>query len=85
MIQSSISQLNLIYFIITSVLQLGIIIVTTKTKSILSTSQSNIIIATRWDNKPGGEVDAVAVSPVRRTAAGDVEHARDAPGLVVVV
>ena len=36
------------------------------------------------DNQPGGEVDAVAVGPVRRAAAGNVEHAGDAPGLVVV-
>ena len=34
------------------------------------------------EDQPGGEVDAVAVSPVSRAAAGNVEHARDAPGLV---
>merc|ERR1719234_459074 len=32
----------------------------------------------------GGEVDAVAVSPVRGAAAGDVQHARDAPSLIVL-
>ena len=37
------------------------------------------------ENRPGGEVDSVAVSPIGGAAAGDVEHARDAPGLVVVV
>ena len=37
------------------------------------------------DNRPGGEVDPVAMSPIGGAAAGDVEHARDAPGLVVVV
>ena len=34
------------------------------------------------EDQPGGEVDAVAVGPVRRAAAGNVEHAGDAPGLV---
>ena len=29
---------------------------------------------------PGGEVDAIAVSPVGRAAARDVQHAGDAPG-----
>ena len=37
------------------------------------------------DNQPGGEVDAVAVGPVRGAAAGNVEHARDAPSLVGVL
>merc|ERR1719234_820882 len=32
----------------------------------------------------GGEVDTVAVGPVRGAAAGDVQHARDAPGLIVL-
>ena len=37
------------------------------------------------ENRPGGEVDTIAMSPIGGAAAGDVEHARDAPGLVVVV
>ena len=45
----------------------------------------SIAYSTNEQNQPGGEVDAVAVSPVGGAAAGDVEHARDAPGLVVVV
>ena len=36
-------------------------------------------------NEPSGEVDAIAMGPICGAAAGDVEHARDAPGLVVVV
>ena len=36
------------------------------------------------DDQPGGEVDAIAVGPVRRAAAGNVQHAWDAPSLVVV-
>ena len=42
----------------------------------------SIAYSTNEQNQPGGEVDAVAVSPVSRAAAGNVEHARDAPGLV---
>ena len=35
------------------------------------------------NDQPGGEVDAIAVGPVRRAAAGNVQHAWDAPSLVV--
>ena len=48
----------------------------------ISIAHSKIIAI---DNRPGGEVDSVAVSPIGGAAAGDVEHARDAPGPVVVV
>ena len=45
----------------------------------------SIAYSTNEQNQPGGEVDAVAMSPVCGAATSDVEHARDAPGLVVVV
>ena len=47
----------------------------------ISIAHSKIIAI---DNRPGGEVDTIAMSPIGGAAAGDVEHARDAPGLVVV-
>ena len=44
----------------------------------------SIASSTNEQNQPGGEVDAVAMSPVGGAATGDVEHARDAPSLMVV-